>query len=1017
MNLSRVATLAVLTSCVSLAGADDSISFNRDVRPILSDKCFACHGPDENERQGDLRLDVETDAKSDRDGYAVIRPGKPGESELLRRLTTDDPDERMPPGADNEPLSAAEIATLSDWIARGADWEQHWSLLPPRRHQPPQVASDVPLTVIDRFVRGRLAARQLQPAPRADRRTLLRRLSFDLTGLPPTREEMAQFLADRSPLAYERAVDRLLASQHFGERMAIYWLDVVRYADTGGYHSDNHRDVSPYRDYVIQAFNENLPFDQFTMEQIAGDLIPGATNRQKIASGYNRLLQTTQEGGAQPKEYTAKYQADRVRNTATAWLGMTMGCCECHDHKFDPLSMRDFYSFAAFFADVQETPVGGQKQVALPTAEQETQIAQLEQQLAPLRKTLAQTTPELLDGLQKWITATTAALESGTDDWQPLKPTEVNSSGGATLTVQDDLSVLSSGTNPAKDIYTVRITPPQARITGIRLEALTDDSLVKKSLARGNGNYVLTEFTATLHVPDMPPQPVSFKTAVADFSQQGYPVAQAIDGKANTGWAGDGHNQAQDRTAVFVLSEPLTLPAGATLEVQLKHESQFAQHNIGRFRLATTAAATPSLSGEAGLPPEVLAAMRVAEESRSQDQQATLLDHYRTLAPELKEIRQQIAAREADLQKVQAAFPKTLITVSVAPRTVRMLPRGNWLDDSGDIVSPATPAALPPLEIHDRGRARYQLAEWLVARDNPLTARVFVNRLWKLLFGQGIVTSLDDFGTQGEWPSHPQLLDTLAVDFIEGGWDVKQTIKRIVMSQTYQQSSRTTPELRELDPNNRWLARQGRFRLDAEMVRDNALAISGLLVTEIGGASVKPYQPAGYWQHLNFPKRKWQADTGQNAYRRGLYTYWQRTFLHPSLMAFDAPSREECTVERPRSNTPLQALVLLNDPTYVEAARAFAANVLRQELPSDDARLVFAYQQALNRDPLPDEKAALLALHKNHLTEYRSDVESAEALTTVGLATSPVELDPAELAAWTSVTRVILNLHETITRY
>jgi mono/diheme cytochrome c family protein len=1017
MNHSLALASLLLATFVTISTADDTISFNRDVRTILADKCYACHGPDENKREADLRLDVEADAKADRDGHQVIAPGKPAQSELLRRLTTDDPDERMPPGSSGRSISEAQIATLTKWIAEGATWEQHWSLIPPKRYDPPQIDSSRPLALIDRFVQRKLAQQGLQSASATDRRTLIRRLSFDLTGLPPTAEQVAEFIANESPDAYERIVDRLLDSQHYGERMAIYWLDVVRYADTGGYHSDNQREVSPYRDYVIRAFNENQPFNQFTIEQIAGDLLPDATNQQKIASGYNRLLQTTQEGGAQAKEYTAKYQADRVRNTATAWLGLTMGCCECHDHKFDPLSMRDFYSFAAFFADVQEIAVGHQKEVALATPEQEQQVAKLEQALSPLREKFAQTTPELLAGLKSWEATARRKLLAQVSDWQSIKPASVVSSGGATLTVQDDLTVLTSGTNPAKDTYTVVLTPSQETVTGIRLEALTHKSLAKKSLSRGNGNFVLTEISVSFVVPGADPRPIKIKTAIADFSQKDHPISNAIDGKSNTGWAVDGHNQTKNRSAVFVFAEPVKLSENATLEVVLRHDSQYARHNIGRFRMSTTDADKPALSENSGLSAAVATALKADPDGRNDSQRATLLNHYRSIAAELAETRKQIATHEGQLKAVRAAFPKTLISISVTPRIVRMLPRGNWLDDTGDIVSPATPLALPALEIGDRQQARRQLGEWFVARDNPLTSRVFVNRLWKLFFGRGIVKSLDDFGTQGAWPTHPELLDTLSVDFMENGWNVKRMVKQIVMSQTYQLSSRTTPAIRECDPNNQWLARQSRFRLDAEMVRDNALAISGLLNTKVGGPSVKPYQPVGYWQHLNFPKRKWTADMGENAYRRGLYTYWQRTFLHPSLLAFDAPSREECTVERPRSNTPLQALVLLNDPTYVEAARRFAELTIQQGGATTEQRLAFAFQKALNRNPGEDEQTILVGLYEEHLADYQKDKASAALLAKIGYVKTAADIDVAELAAWTSVTRVILNLHETITRY
>ncbi len=802
------------------------VQFNREVRSILADKCFACHGPDANKREAELRLDNEQSAKD-----SAIVPGKPDESELLRRILSDDPDERMPPGVTGKSLSEAEIATLRQWIAEGAAWQEHWSLIPPVKVAPPELADAANDTsAIDRFIRATLAKRGLSPSPAADRRTLIRRLSFDLTGLPPTPEEVDAFVGDAADDAYAQLVDRLMSSKHFGERMAVYWLDVVRYADTGGYHSDNHRDVAPYRDYVINAFNDNMPFDQFTVEQLAGDLLPNATNDQKIASGYNRLLQTTQEGGAQPKEYTAKYQADRVRNTATAWLGLTMGCCECHDHKFDQLTMKDFYSFGAFFADIQEVPVGNQPQVSFATPEEESLLAKVDSQLASLRGEYDATTPEFTAGLAKWLS-------------------------------------------------------------------------------------------------------------------------------------------------------------------------------------------TPALDEQAGLPDPIAKALKVDTEKRS-DAERTLLDnHYRTIAPELASIREQIAANEKQQKDIRAAIPQTLISVSIAPRKVRILPRGNWLDDSGEVVDPATPTSLPKVEVSDRQTARLDLARWMAARENPLTARVFVNRLWKLTFGQGIVKSLDDFGTQGNAPTHPELLDWLAVEFMESGWDVKHMIQLMVTSETYQQSSFVTPQVREIDPSNKWLARQARFRLDAEMVRDNALAVSGLLSPTIGGPSVKPYQPAGYWQHLNFPKREWQQDKNENLYRRGLYTYWQRTFLHPSLLAFDAPSREECTVDRPRSNTPLQALALLNDPTYVEAARALAGRVIHAGGGSEQERLTFAFRQVLGRSPSAEEEAVLLPLYQKHLAEYATDEAAAVLLLRVGELPPAADVNNAELAAWTSVTRVILNLHETIVRY
>ncbi len=749
------------------------VDYGRDVKPILSNSCYACHGPDEGKRKAKLRLDVRAEAVK-----KAIKPGDAGHSALIERLTTKDPDEVMPPpSSKKEPLTAAQVDVLRRWVEQGAKFDVHWAYVKPAR--PPLAASHPTWvrTPIDAFVAAEHEARGLTPAAEADRVTLIRRLSFDLTGLPPAPAEVDAFLADRSSDAHEKLVDRLLGSAPYGERMALFWLDLVRYADTAGYHSDNHRDVALYRDYVIAAFNDNKRFDQFTVEQLAGDLLSSPTTEQKIASGYNRLLQTTEEGGAQPKEYTAKYAADRVRNASSVWLAGTMGCAECHNHKFDPFTAKDFYSFAAFFADVQERAVGRQDQTQLPSGAAAARLAALDAGVAKLKADLA-------------------------------KP-----------------------------------SPPEAEAT-------------KKVLAE---------------------------------------------------WE---------------------------------------------------------------------------------------------------------AQRVALLKTV----PTTLVSTAGAPRTVRVLPRGNWLDDTGEVVQPAAPAFLAPLGVEGRRATRLDLARWLVSRDNPLTARVFVNRLWKIAFGQGLVKSLDDFGTQGSPPSHPRLLDWLAREFVDSGWDVKHVLKLMLLSNTYRQSSSASREQRERDPANVWLSRQGRFRLDAEAVRDNALAVSGLLARKVGGPSVKPYQPAGYWSFLNFPVRDWQADRGEDQYRRGLYTYWCRTFLHPSLLAFDAPTREECTVERPRSSTPLQALVLLNDPIYVEAARVFAERVLRDGGGDVRGRLDYALRLAVSRPAKAEETKVLSELYQKHLADFQKDKEGARKLVSVGQSPVPKDVDVAELAAWTSVARVILNLHETITR-
>jgi hypothetical protein len=617
--------------------------------------------------------------------------------------------------------------------------------------------------------------------------------------------------------------------------------------------------------------------------------------------------------------------------------------------------------------------------------------------------------------LAAWSEKTLAELTKVGTPWTEIKPEKVESAAKQTLTVLDDLSVLASGENPAKDDYTVTLPLGTEKVTGLRLEALTHETLANKSLSRGNGNFVLTDVEFEYVAADGKSKKLKLANAEADFSQDNHPIANLLDGKPKTGWAVNGHVTAANRAAAFMLSEAVG-GEGSKLIVRLKHQSQYPQHNIGRFRLSTTTLDKPSLNG-IGVPQDIAELVKLPAEKRSREQQEKLAAYYRGKAPELAPLRKELAKVEKERTDFDAALPTTLVSVSVAPRTVRMLPRGNWLDDSGEIVLPAAPDFLTKLASTPEKRlSRLDLAKWLVSSENPLTARVFVNRLWKLAFGRGIVKTMDDFGTQGQWPTHPELIDWLATDFTQHGWDVKRSLKQMLMSRAYRQTSVVSAELKEKDPTNEWFARQNRQRIDAEMVRDNALAVSGLLSKKMHGPSVKPYQPAGYWQYLNFPKREWMNDHGEDLYRRGLYTYWQRTFLHPMLAAFDAPSREECTVERPKSNTPQQALALLNDPTFVEAARALAAKAIAGGGNETSQRLEFAFRTVLQRSPRPEEAALLTKLLDKHRAEYVQEKEAAEQLLKVGEAPAPDSMDKADLAAWTSVCRVLLNLHETVTR-
>ena len=738
----RLLLALALTSCVAGAG---EIRFNRDIRPILSDKCFKCHGPDASNRKADLRLDTLEGALIDLGGYAAMVPGDPVNSELISRITTGDEDDLMPPPDTGKTLSDDEKKLFREWIAQGGEYEAHWAYIPPKRPTMPTVSDRAwPSGAIDRFILARIESANLSMSLEADAATLARRLHFDLIGLPPSPHLAKRLVNDTSLEEYARVVEELLASPRFGERLATYWLDLVRYADTVGYHGDQDHAITPYRDWVIKAFNDNMPFDQFTAEQLAGDLLPSATVNQKIASGYNRLLQTSHEGGVQKKEYLAKYSADRVRNVSNAWLGATMGCSECHDHKYDPFTQKDFYSLAAFFADVN-----------------------------------------------------------------------------------DDKTF--SGTN--------------------------------------------------------------------------------------------------------------TLPTKREPELQ------------------------------------VVSPLGVA----------------------------------------QAKLTRTMVTGRIKPRTIRVLPRGNWMDDSGEIVEPAVPHFLPAVKNGSRAN-RLHLAEWLTSADNPLTARVFVNRLWYLLFGSGLSSTLDDTGSQGEWPTHPGLLDWLAVEFVESGWDVKHIVRLIVTSSAYRQSSVVSPQLREHDPENELFMRQGRFRLQAETIRDNALAVGGLLNDQMGGKVAKPYQPAGYYSPMNFPKRKYSADMNANQYRRGVYVHWQRQFLHPMLRAFDAPTREECTAQRPVSNTPLAALTLMNDPTFVEAAKGFALRILNEAGATDQQRLAWAWQTALGREPSGKELNVARAFLVETRKRYQADAKAADKLLAVGILRLPVDIAKPETAAWTVLGQTLLNLSETITR-
>ena len=869
-----VLALAIAVFCVPALAAPpaipQTIDFNRDIRPILSDNCYACHGPDKNKRKAELRLDTHDGIFSTIKDHHTIVPGNVDQSELYRRVTERDPDERMPDPKSNKKLSDHDIALIKKWIEQDAPWQGHWAYLKPTRPQAPAIASVK--NPIDRFILARLNEAGLKPAPEADRPTLIRRLSFDLIGLPPTPKEVQDYVADASPDAYDKVVDRLLASPQYGERMAVSWLDEVRFADTIGYHSDNPMNVSPYRDYVIKSFNDNKRFDQFTIEQLAGDLLPNPTVEQKVATCYNRLLQTTEEGGAQAKEYEVKNLTDRVRNVSTVWLGSTMGCCQCHDHKFDPFVSKDFYSMAAFFADVQEPAIGRREAgMPIPTAEQEQQIKGLDDSVAAAKEKLNVPLASLADEQKQWESRQGEIHV----DWKTLELT-AKTANGTKLEKQDDGSFLATGTFPDKEIYTLTCKPDLRGITGFRIEAMPDDKLPGQGPGTADkGNFVLTSVKIDTALKNHRVKPIVLTRATADFSQDAFPadslLPPATKRTVRPGWGvmprfGKAHN------VILEPKEKVSAEGETALTFVLEFQSKFPKHQIGRVRLSITTSAEPA--GLQSLPENVRDILAVALADRTDKQKTQIGEYFRSIAPSLKTVRGEIAKIEKQKEVLLATVTKCLVTNSGPPRIVRFLHRGNWMDDTGDAMSPAIPAFLASNELKEestkRRLTRMDLAKWIVSRDNPLTARVYVNRLWRLYFGTGLSKIMDDIGSQGEWPTHPELMDWMASEFMDSGWDTKHMVKLLVTSGVYRQSSKPSDEAVERDPYNRLLAHQSRWRLDAEFVRDDALSIGGLLVNKLGGPSVKPYQPAGYWIQLNFPARTWVADKGDNEYRRGL---------------------------------------------------------------------------------------------------------------------------------------------------
>lgn len=1159
-----------------------AIDFNRQIRPILSDNCFACHGPDESARKAKLQLDLKDAAfKGGKSGDPSIVPGKPDESELIKRITSTDPDEVMPPPKSKKQLSQDQIALLKRWVQEGAPWQSHWAFEKPQRPPLPSPKSDWGANEIDRFILQRLEKEGLKPSPPADPTTLIRRASLDLTGLPPTVEEVESFLQDSSNDRYEKLVARLMASTRYGEHMAKFWLDSARYADSHGYHIDSQRDIWPYREWVIRAFNQNIPFNQFGTEQLAGDLLPNSTVEQKIASGYVRCNMSTGEGGAIEAEYLSKYTFDRTETTATIFMGLTLTCARCHTHKYDPITHREYYGLYSFFHNLNEPVMDGNKPnpdpfIQLATPEQKARQDQLKHQIADGQKRIERAVPELDSPQLAWQTAWHHKLSSG---WTLLPPSAAVSTmtNGAALKVLEDSSLLAEGNSPVPDHYEITLPLNQGKLAGLKLETFPHSSLPLQSSSRADdGRFQLSELEAELvstnRVEGKPEKPrkLKFAQAAADSSAENQDIRKAIDGNTDTAWSISTNSITLPHRAVFTLAEPTDVAPSSQLRVRLKFEGSTNSRALGRFRIATAQDEhlarllvprkqepwrllgpfkTDSL--QAGFAkvyePETTFDLNksypgVREEIKwnvradLEDGKRHLLVHelhgvhgayyfYRTLQmPEerkakftlhaddlfkvwvngqlvlerstpakptdspaefsadlrpgenkilIKLVNHQgsayfwfdkdlgpsqdlpadvapiLAATDSplpsDLPKVrdfyrrehspefkqlftqmeqwrgeQAALEKSIPTTMVAkeldkPRDTFILMRGEY-DKPGEKVSPGVPSVLPPLP-KDSPTNRLGLAHWLFSLDHPLTARVIVNRFWQQFFGTGLVKTAEDFGVQGEQPSHPELLDWLATEFIRSGWDLKRLQRLLVTSATYQQSARLTPDLLARDPENRLLARGPRFRVDAETLRDMALYFGGLLVERPGGHSVKPFEPPGLWEAVSFNNsQKYVPDQGEGQYRRSLYTYWKRQSPPPSMLIFDAPTREYCVVRRPRTNTPLQALALLNDPQVVEASRALAQRIMLEGGSTPESRLSYAFQLVTARKPHPEETQTLRDVLDQQIKEFQKNKEAADKLLSVGSHKAKPCCDRSELAAWTTIATMLINLDETITK-
>lgn len=1033
--------LYLFASCGSVAVADTDVDFNRDIRPILSDRCFACHGPDDEANDSGYRLDLADQAVDELpsgDGFAIV-PGDPSTSELLQRILSDDESMVMPPPESNLTVNKDEIELIRNWIAGGGKYAQHWSFVPPVKAALPKVAVDAwKVSPIDQFVFDRLASENLSPSSAADRYTLIRRLTLDLTGLPPSADEVTAFVHGDSPDAYEQLVQRLLESPHFGERMALDWLDAARYADTNGFSIDGGRHMWLWRDWVINAFNSNKPYNEFLIEQIAGDVMPNATPAQLIASGFQRNNMVTHEGGTIPLENLTNYNADRVKTLGEAVLGLTLGCCQCHDHKYDPITQKDYYSLFAYFNTLSDKGLDGNAGVnpapykQAKTVLQTGRERQLQQRIEKIKGRLAKPKETTLDAWEK-SEQRKLKRRGKRMSLQPVKVEMISTPNrGAGFEIEQDrfVHITQPSGLAAYDVLS-KLPESDAPITGLRFVFHPDPGAPaggwgygpkNKVAAKGKdespvkGNFVLTALSVS--VGTVPADQVDLfrllksSAVTANAWQSDHRPADCLDMRNLNGWSPPVDHDGPVHLT-FTFDEPIDSSQTPYLTTQLNFGS--GENLIAaKFEIL----AMTGVDDDSDLTPEVISAFGVPKPQRSAEQTQTLVDFFAAHARQSQRLRTDLANVQERIDVLTGQFPTMVMDVAEKPRETFILMRGDYSKPT-DAVSMDTPDFLPKTETQQDGRLA--LANWVTMPSHPLTSRVYVNRIWQMMFGAGIVRTPADFGSQGAWPTHPKLLDWLAVDFVDSGWDIKAMVKRIVMSETYRQSSVTSKELLRRDPENLLLARGPRFRLFAEAVRDSALATSGLLRPYLGGPSVNPYAPGDLWREVSHygsspaTAQTFVQDHGEKLYRRSLYTFWKRTSPPPNMAAFDAPNRETCVVNRPITNTPLQALVMLNDVQFVEAARAFAQRIITQD-PDDQNRLQWAILESLSRPAFQSEMNTLGQALERELRRYQADPTAAQALVSIGESLRDRTIPIEELAAWTQIASTILNLSETVTR-